>query len=560
MSKLNFVVGKSHFTMLGSQKAAPEAVKIGEVPDSQNLDVTFAMPAKGTEKEFLRAIRKSKGRELTRSDVTNIKLATSLVRAAMQTKTTETVTDAEARVVIEAAQWNCVKLRQALGLTPKQFKPISAAVQAARVALKAAKGYKFSNKEIIALQDGTPAHRAKLLRALKKDGATRIARNEIDRMHGEQRATVSYKVVRDKWGIKLAVFRDKNGKEFIDSDGSALTLPNYYFGAVQGLHGLRSRAHAHTNYVVHPEPTEGKIAAHATNSAFPARATMFEIGRMQGFPVDSWVKTTDKSAQVYLSLGGDNGTKCRADAGTMCKSVGIRVPTFFTIPSDGTDADGDYTDGATVENALDLQDICALGMEYAGVIPCANTANSFAGGFQTFVSTDTFNVDGVEIEIDTLSCSWGMAEDNTSQQDLARLQRIGVNAMLKHKVVTCATGDNGSKDSTDHATPDAPSSVVGFIGLAGVFIDTADGKTINVIKVWFDGSSGTGGGISKFFPRWTKRSPTSCLCRPRPASLATALRCSRTMRTRRAALTFSTTESGCVSAALPARLRLRRPS
>jgi len=491
-----FLVEGSHFKLLDSVKGAPDADLIGEVADETLLPITFTMPAKGTKAQFTAAFKRARGQGLTIADVKEVKAVTALVQKVLEKTSTVPVTEEQARELLEKCQWNCNKLRTPLKAAKEsQLKKIFKKVQALRAAFKRAEGHKFTNEELVPLQDGSPTHRAKLSRAMRRDGVQRVPRAMSDKIHGEQKAVVSYKTVREKWGVSLHRYKDKKtGKEFIDSDGSALSLPIYYLGAVKGLHGLRARVHAHTNYKILDET---KVEPKST-SAFPAQSTAYDVSKLQGFPVDAWF-ADDNSAICYNTLGGDNGKADETDLAVVMKKIGKPMPKYFTLSPDGSAADGDATADATMENRLDRQVQACHGYKYLGSIPAQNTADSFAGSFQIFITTDTFNVDGVTITLDVMSCSWGMPAANVSQQDRQRFGTMGVNAMLKHKIITVATGDNGSKDGTDSDTPDSPSETIGFIGAAGCYIDTSDGHTINVIEVWFDGTSGSGGGISDFF-------------------------------------------------------------
>jgi hypothetical protein len=498
MQVSRFLVEGSHFKLLDSEKGAPpNAVLVREVADETILSVTFTMQAKGTAAQFKRAIKKASGQGLTIADVKAVQAVTTTVRTIMERSSVVPVTDEKARDLLERCQWNCTRLRgQLVGAKASELRKLTKKIQKLRAAFKRARGQALTNEEIAKLQDGSFVDRMKLGRAMRKDGVQPAKRDIMHKMHGEWKADVPYKVVKEQWGNTLHVYRDeKTGKEFIDSDGSALKLPTYYLGCVKGLHGLRARAHARSRVHI---LDESKVSPRAA-SKFPAQATAYEVSKLEGFPVDDWTKAKHKVAVCYNSLGGDNGTGDLNDTTVLCQKIGRPVPKYFYLSPDNTPADGSVTDDATMENRLDRQEHVAHGFQYSGCIGAANTSDSFAGTFQLFIATDTVNVDGEEIPLLGMSCSWGMPAVNVAPQDRSRYQTIGTNGLLKHKLITVATGDNGSKDGTNLDTTDSPAETVGFIGAAACYIDTSDGKTIDVIEVWFDGTSGTGGGISDFF-------------------------------------------------------------
>jgi kumamolisin len=110
------------------------------------------------------------------------------------------------------------------------------------------------------------------------------------------------------------------------------------------------------------------------------------------------------------------------------------------------------------------------------------------------------NVNGTQLIPTIISYSWGMPETYADVNDL-----IETNVLLKNKNINVcvATGDNGSSDGTTTLNVDFPSSSPYVTSVGGTSLicpnNVYDTKTVET--VWNDGTTATGGGISKIFAK-----------------------------------------------------------
>lgn len=337
------------------------------------------------------------------------------------------------------------------------------------------------------------AHIDQIVEAVKAAGLTVLPRSDADVSHGIVRVSGSYAAARKFLpGLKLSHNRDKQGRMFFARSGeinARADLP------IEGIFGLDTRRVAKTRYrMLEPsiQPRAGR-----TN-----HGTARDIARAQGFPVEEMDKTPVVGG--YISLDGDNGEKMQGGLKIAAGKASIAVTKIVGVPLNGATIDGDPDDGATVENKLDMQDQALLNPNGACVVfRSPNDDDSFAQCLEAAVAFKGVEIGGVLLPLMGVSISWGMAEVHNTKQSLRRWERALTAARLRGMFVTAATGDDGSRDKTRAATPDAPSCVSGMIGAAGVeLIYDKSGKTVIGQKVWNDMPIGgaTGGGISAVFP------------------------------------------------------------
>ncbi len=150
--------------------------------------------------------------------------------------------------------------------------------------------------------------------------------------------------------------------------------------------------------------------------------------------------------------------------------------------------------GADGEVALDIQVAGGLapGAEIVAYF-APNTDAGFADALSA-ASTDTTHAPSV------ISISWGSAEANWTTQATQTMNSLLRDAAGLGISVFAAAGDllatDGIEDGRAHV--DFPASSPWAIGCGGT-ASTISGQTITAQRVWNDGASGTGGGISDLF-------------------------------------------------------------
>lgn len=347
----------------------------------------------------------------------------------------------------------------------------------------------LTNDELAAVFGARTSHLRKVSSLARSHKLKVLPRSNSDKMFGIQRLRGTYSNVKKFLpGLELAHFVDENGVKFRGREG----LVNVKKGVpATGVFGLDTADIAKPHF---------RFASEASApSAIPNGLTSRGIAQLQGFDVNAMDKVADV-VTGFVSLGGDNGTRLQADAATVAKKLGIGVCKVVGISTDGTPVDGGadgYADGATVENALDLQAHALLNPNgYCVIFRADNTDDAFAGALEFAVAYEGVKTsDGRTLPLRAFTISWGMAESNFTAQSLQRWSKGAAAARLKGIVVTAATGDNGSRDNSPKPIADAPSCVPGIIGAAGIGIRSTDGKTVTSRYVWGD----TGGGISEVF-------------------------------------------------------------
>lgn len=348
----------------------------------------------------------------------------------------------------------------------------------------------LTNAELTATFGEQPSHLRRVRAAVRRSGLTPLPRTAADRIFGIQQVEGTYAAAKAFLpGIELAHFIDKKGTQFVGREGSIAIKPNL---PIIGVYGLDTRDIAETN-IKFAQPS---IASHALPSGLTSRG----LAKLQGFDMDALDQVSDV-VTGFVSLGGDNGKRLQADAAFVARQEGIAAATVIGVSVDGTPVDGGasgYADGATVENALDLQaHVLCNPNGYCVIFRADNSDDAFARSIEAAVAFEGVKTpDGRTLKLRAFTISWGMAESNFTRQSLLRWEKAAAAARLKGLIVTAATGDNGSRDNEPRPDCDAPSSVPNIIGAAGIGVRSRDGKTVSSRYVWSD----TGGGISETFP------------------------------------------------------------
>lgn len=335
-------------------------------------------------------------------------------------------------------------------------------------------------------------HIEKITKAVKAAGLTALPRSDADVSHGIVRVTGTYAAARRFLpGLKLSHSKDEDGRLFFARSGEINARSDL---PIVGVFGLDTRRVAKTRYRLH----DSAFRPHAGQRD---HGTARDIAQAQGFPVAD----LDKSRIVtgYISLDGDNGVKMQGGLQLAAKRHGIATTKIVGVSVNGALVEGDADADSTVENRLDMQDHGVLNPNGFCVVFCApNDDDSFGLSIETAVAFKGVDDGGQLLPLMGVSISWGMAESVNTKQSLRRWERALLAARLRGMIVTAATGDDGSRDKTRAATPDAPSCVPGMIGAAGLeLVFGAEGKVVGR-RVWNDMPLGgaTGGGVSAVFP------------------------------------------------------------
>jgi len=256
-----------------------------------------------------------------------------------------------------------------------------------------------------------------------------------------------------------------------------LKLPTELHAVVESVLGLDDRPQALPRLVIRP-------AAAVSDSFMPNN-----VASLYAFPTSG---TGQGQCIALIELGGGFTP---SDTTAAFKSMGLTPPTVVAVSVDGGQNTPSPDDGADGEVALDIQ--VAGGAAPGAKIAVYFAPNSDAG----FVDAITSAVHDTTNRPSVISISWGSAEANWTQQAIQSMNTALQDASTVNVSVFVASGDNLSTDGvTDgKAHVDFPASSPWAIGCGGTSISVS-GSSITNEKVWNDGDSGSGGGISDLFP------------------------------------------------------------
>ncbi len=253
-----------------------------------------------------------------------------------------------------------------------------------------------------------------------------------------------------------------------------LHLPQELAKIVESVLGLDTRPIARPRLV---QPRDATAQAHLPNHF----ATLYD------FPAD-----LDGSGQTIalIELGGGFSA---ADIGAAFKAMGLNPPRVVAVAVDHA-RNAPSGGGADGEVALDIQ-------VAGGVAPGAEIAVYFApntdAGFADALSAAT---EDATHKPSVISISWGSAEARWTAQAVQTMNTLLQDAAGLGISVFAAAGDSLATDgiADGQAHVDFPASSPWAIGCGGT-ATTISGNAITAQRVWNDGTSGTGGGISDLF-------------------------------------------------------------
>ena len=254
-----------------------------------------------------------------------------------------------------------------------------------------------------------------------------------------------------------------------------LHLPQELVEIVESVLGLDTRPVARPLLVQRPAAADQQ--GHLPNQF----ATLYD------FPAG-----LDGSGQTIalIELGGGY---LEADTAQAFAAMGLAPPRVVAVPVDqGSNAPtGGGSDG---EVALDIQ--VAGGVAPGAAIAVYFTQNSDAG----FANAISAAAQDSARKPSVISISWGSAEANWTAQAVQTMNSILQDAAQLGVSVFAASGDSLATDGIPdgQAHVDFPASSPWAIGCGGTVTSVA-GNAISGQRVWNDGQSGTGGGISDLF-------------------------------------------------------------
>ena len=226
-----------------------------------------------------------------------------------------------------------------------------------------------------------------------------------------------------------------------------------------------------------------------------------QMAKIYNFPTYS----ATNAIVAIPSFGGglygkiENNVMTNGDAQQYWSLQGIppeKMSQVYVIYPNG--ASNDLSDqSSTLENTLDVSVVGSC-CQCTIILFIFTNTTSFTESFQTMFNG--INVNGTQLIPTIISYSWGMPETYADVNDMMQ-----TNLLLKNKNINVcvATGDNGSSDGTTTLNVDFPSSSPYVTGVGGTSLicpnNVYDEHTVET--VWNNGTTSTGGGISKLFEK-----------------------------------------------------------
>ena len=275
-----------------------------------------------------------------------------------------------------------------------------------------------------------------------------------------------------------------------------LSVPARLHGIITAVVGLDDRPAARPQFRRPPafgsraEPEDGQAGAEPAVKAGPLTAP--QVAGFYQFPAG-----TDGSGQTVaiIELGGGY---TQADLTAYFSGLGLAVPSVTAAGVDGAvNSPGQDADG---EVLLDIQVV-------GGVAPGAAQVVYFGPNTdQGFIDAISDAVHAAPTPI-AVSISWGMSEDQWSQQSRIAMDSVFADAAALGVTVTVAAGDNGASDDPSGQTSvhcDFPASSPNALACGGTkLVGNTTSYAISSEVVWNELSSNEGaggGGVSDTFP------------------------------------------------------------
>jgi kumamolisin len=291
------------------------------------------------------------------------------------------------------------------------------------------------------------------------------------------------------FGVAMKLYQHQGHRFRVRTD--QVKIPADLQGVIEAVVGFDTRPHARPHFRIAQAPT-GAVHAQAVGHDFfpPALAKLYD------FPAGA-----DGSDQVIgiIELTAPHGSGFRpAELQQYFSSLQISAPQVTAVSVDGaqnapgTDpSDRQCADG---EVMLDIEVAGAVAPKAKVIVYFApNTAQGFLDVINHAVHDSVHNPS-------VISLSWGAAE-NAQDPTTDQINQILQAAAVMGVTFCVASGDSGSRDDPDNPTNaavDFPASSPFALGCGGTTLQAA-GASIQKETVWFDGSAGSGGGVSRLF-------------------------------------------------------------
>jgi kumamolisin len=276
----------------------------------------------------------------------------------------------------------------------------------------------------------------------------------------------------------------------------SLSVPSRLSGIITAVVGLDDRPAARPQFRRPPafgsraEPEDGTGGIDPAVKAGPLTAP--QVASFYQFPAG-----TDGTGQTVaiIELGGGF---MQSDLSTYFSGLGLAVPSVTAVGVDGSaNTPGQDADG---EVELDIQVV-------GGVAPGAAQVVYFGPNTdQGFIDAISDAVHAAPTPI-AVSISWGMSEDQWSQQSRTAMDSVFADAAALGVTVTVAAGDNGASDDPSGQTSvhcDFPASSPNALACGGTkLVGNTTSYAISSEVVWNELSSNEGaggGGVSDTFP------------------------------------------------------------
>lgn len=202
-----------------------------------------------------------------------------------------------------------------------------------------------------------------------------------------------------------------------------------------------------------------------------------------------------------IAIGELGGGSIKSDLEQFCKMVGMPVPTVVDHSVNGGRNNGDPTDPASGEVALDIQ--AAAASYWVATRKPAEIHVYYApnGGNSLVAATLQAAADSMDV----FSWSWGANEAQTGRTGCMAMEAATLQTLHSAGMITlAASGDDGSRDLLPGTHVDSPASCPHVLACGGTK-KTSPIFLASTETAWIDG----GGGFSTVFdmPRWTSGAP-----------------------------------------------------
>jgi len=240
-----------------------------------------------------------------------------------------------------------------------------------------------------------------------------------------------------------------------------------------------------------------------------------EIASIYGFPNNPIANLNKTTVVGVISFGGglvgnvsSTGILTGGDVQAYWASLGIsaeNMPTVVVVLVNGASNRPNPSDGATIENTIDVETIgasCPTSKLTIILYISPNSLSAFTTVMNYALNTPV-PVNGLNLKPSIISVSWGTSESNFGSSLANSINSVFATAVSRGINICCASGDNGSSDGVNDGQNhcDFPGSSPNVICCGGTSLICPnyiyDNSTTET--VWNRNGYATGGGISNIF-------------------------------------------------------------